>query len=66
VERAGGLIHVCYEVDEIEEQLTLLRSRGRMIIRRPKPAIAFDGRMIAWVFTAQKAPGLQKDKQQLT
>jgi methylmalonyl-CoA/ethylmalonyl-CoA epimerase len=67
-ERGGGLHHVCYEVDEIEEQLTLLRSRGCMIVRRPKPAIAFNGRMIAWVFTAQKllVELLQKDKQQLT
>ena len=68
IDRGGGLHHVCYEVDEIEEQLTLMRSRGCMIIRRPMPAIAFNGRMIAWVFTAQKllVELLQRDKQHLT
>jgi methylmalonyl-CoA/ethylmalonyl-CoA epimerase len=52
--RGGGLHHVCYEVDDLELQMTEMKARRCMIIRHPKPAIAFDGRRIAWVLTAEK------------
>jgi hypothetical protein len=34
--------------------LTAFRSRGAAIASRPKPAVAFNGRRIAWVITAEK------------
>jgi methylmalonyl-CoA/ethylmalonyl-CoA epimerase len=52
--RGGGLHHVCYEVGGLEEQMAAMKARGCTIVRRPKPAIAFDGRRIAWMFTAEK------------
>lgn len=53
-ERGGGLHHVCYEVGDLEEQMAEMKARRCTIVRRPKPAIAFDGRRIAWVLTAEK------------
>lgn len=53
-DRGGGLHHVCYEVRDIEDALATLRSRGAMIAKRPMPAVAFKGRRIAWVITAEK------------
>lgn len=53
-ERSGGLHHLCYEVDDIEGQLKRMRAERAMIARRPKPAVAFGGRRIAWVITAEK------------
>jgi len=53
-ESGGGLHHLCFEVDRIEEQLKLMRTRSAMIVSRPKPAVAFNGRRIAWVYTAEK------------
>jgi len=53
-ERGGGLHHVCYEVAGLEEQLAEFRSRGAVIAKRPKPAVAFGGRRIAWVITPEK------------
>ncbi len=53
-ERGGGLHHVCYEVAELEEELAGFRSRGAVIAKRPKPAVAFGGRRIAWVMTPEK------------
>lgn len=50
----GGLHHLCYEVGDLDGQLTLMRSRGVMIARPPMPAVAFGGRRIAWVMTRQK------------
>jgi hypothetical protein len=31
-----------------------MKSRGALIARRPKPAVAFEGRRIAWMLTAEK------------
>ena len=52
--KGGGLHHVCYEVDSLEAQLDFCRSNGSLIVKPPLPAIAFDGRRIAWVYTKQK------------
>lgn len=50
----GGLHHLCYEVADLEGELAGFRSRGAVIAKRPKPAVAFGGRRIAWVITAEK------------
>jgi methylmalonyl-CoA/ethylmalonyl-CoA epimerase len=54
LQQGGGLHHVCYEVADLEQQLAEFRSRGAVIAKRPKPAVAFGGRRIAWVITAEK------------
>lgn len=54
LEQGGGLHHVCYEVADLEQELVEFRSRGAVIAKRPKPAVAFGGRRIAWVITAEK------------
>ena len=53
-EQGGGLHHACYEVPDLEAQIAEMRSRGALLAKRPKPAVAFDGRRIAWVITAEK------------
>ena len=53
-ERGGGLHHACYEVASVPEQLLAFRERGALIVKRPRPAVAFEGRSIAWVLTAEK------------
>jgi methylmalonyl-CoA/ethylmalonyl-CoA epimerase len=45
---------VCYEVADLEEQLVEFRSRSALIVKRPKPAVAFGGRRIAWLITSEK------------
>lgn len=54
LEKGGGLHHLCFEVDNIEEQIGVMRAARAMLIRRPKPAVAFHGRRIAWMLTAGK------------
>lgn len=54
LEKGGGLHHVCYEVEDCEQTLTAMRQRRAMIVRRPTPAVAFQGRRIAWALTAEK------------
>jgi methylmalonyl-CoA/ethylmalonyl-CoA epimerase len=53
-ERGGGMHHLCYEVADLEAELAAFRSRGASIASRPKPAVAFGGRRIAWVVTSEK------------
>ncbi|HKE28841.1 MAG TPA: VOC family protein [Bryobacteraceae bacterium] len=53
-EKGGGLHHACYEVEDLERSMGEFKSRGALIARRPKPAVAFEGRRIAWVLTAEK------------
>ena len=50
----GGLHHVCYEVDQLETQLEQSRAAGCVVVKQPLPAVAFDGRRIAWIFTRHK------------
>lgn len=46
------LQHVCFEVDDLEEALRLGRAAGFQLVAAPVPAVAFQGRRIAWVFHA--------------
>jgi methylmalonyl-CoA/ethylmalonyl-CoA epimerase len=52
--RGGGLHHVCYEVDSLNAQLEQSRSAGCVVVRKPLPAAAFGGRLIAWVYTRER------------
>lgn len=53
-QKGGGLHHTCYEVANLEEGMREMKSRGALIARRPKPAVAFGGRRIAWMLTAER------------
>lgn len=49
LKKRGGLHHVCYEVDDLEMAIEYARRAGWAIASLPAPAVAFDGRRIAWV-----------------
>jgi methylmalonyl-CoA/ethylmalonyl-CoA epimerase len=46
-----GTYHLCYEVDDIGEALKHVRSHGCLVVSEPVPAVAFEGRRIAWFYT---------------
>ena len=52
-EKGGGLHHVCYEVDDLENEMAAMRSRGALVAKRPKAAVAFEGRRIGWMLTPE-------------
>lgn len=54
LKRGGGLHHLCYQIDNLEDQLALSRAQRGIVVRPPLPAVAFEGRRIAWVYTKNK------------
>jgi methylmalonyl-CoA/ethylmalonyl-CoA epimerase len=49
-----ALHHLCYSCENVQQTLTLLRESGCFVIRDPVPALAFDGRPIAWLQTPDR------------
>lgn len=49
LKKGGGAYHVCYEVADLEKTLSDLRMRRCLIVQQPTPAVAYQGRRIAWV-----------------
>lgn len=54
LKRGGGMHHVCYVTKDLDRELARLRALGALPVRAPRPAVAFEGRRIAWVYTRQK------------
>jgi methylmalonyl-CoA/ethylmalonyl-CoA epimerase len=54
VKRRGGLHHVCYEIDDLDAALENARRAGWAIASFPAPAVAFEGRRIAWIFSKKR------------
>jgi methylmalonyl-CoA/ethylmalonyl-CoA epimerase len=51
LKKRGGLHHVCYEVNDLDAALEATRSTGWAMASSPAPAVAFEGRRIAWIFS---------------
>ena len=47
------LLHLCYEVADLEEAVELSRSAGFHRLTRPVPAPVFENRRIVWVFSKE-------------
>ncbi|MFI5420435.1 MAG: VOC family protein [Nitrososphaerales archaeon] len=54
VKSGGGLNHVCYAVDDIEMACKQLCAKGLFLIAAPVPAVAFQGRRIAWLMGSDR------------
>jgi methylmalonyl-CoA/ethylmalonyl-CoA epimerase len=51
LEKGQQLVHLCFEVADIDRALEAGRARGFYRLGRPVPAAAFDNRRIVWVFS---------------
>ncbi|HZR63529.1 MAG TPA: VOC family protein [Terriglobales bacterium] len=49
-----GLHHVCYETDNLESALRRAVHVGFVTVSAPQPAVAFEGRRIAWVISKNR------------
>jgi methylmalonyl-CoA/ethylmalonyl-CoA epimerase len=53
-DRRGGLYHLCYSTDSLDEAIEKFRAKRCMLFSGPTPAAAFGGRRIAFLFTPQR------------
>ncbi len=52
LEKGGGLYHLCFEVDDLEEVLRQITSNNQAyIVKKPTAAPAIEGRRVAFVVT---------------
>ena len=54
VKRGGGMHHICYATQDLERELARVRALGALVVHPPVPAVAFQGRRIAWIYTREK------------
>ena len=47
----GGAYHLCFSTNDIEAALSHAQSNGCVVVSPPVPAVAFQGRRIAWIYT---------------
>ena len=52
--RGIGAYHTCYEVGDLDEALQRLRGARFRVLAEPVPAVALDGRPIAWVLAPSR------------
>ncbi len=50
-----NLHHLCYAHDDIDRASYDLRKTGMVLLAPPVPAVAFNGRRIAWMLAADRA-----------
>ncbi len=52
--KGNSLYHICYEVPDIVAAIAHLRQEKCLLVSGPTPAIAYDGRPIAWLYTPSR------------
>ena len=50
----GAAYHLCFETSDIEQAVTHAQANGCIIVSPPVPAVAFNGRKIAWIYTRSR------------
>ena len=52
-QRGGGLHHICFKCDKLEETIASLKDKGAMSLVPPQPGEAFENENIAFLLTNQ-------------
>ena len=48
---SGAAYHLCFETTDLDGALAHVKSKGCILVSPPAPAVAFEGRRIAWFYT---------------
>ena len=54
LKHGGGLNHICYRVANLESSVQALVAHDAKVVREPLPAVAFNGRRVAFLYTRQR------------
>lgn len=50
----GGAYHLCFETSDMEQAIVHAQNNGCILLGQPAPAVAFQGRRIAWIYTRSR------------
>jgi methylmalonyl-CoA/ethylmalonyl-CoA epimerase len=50
----GGAYHLCFETNDIDAALSHMQNHRCIVVAKPVPAVAFQGRRIAWIYTPSR------------
>jgi methylmalonyl-CoA/ethylmalonyl-CoA epimerase len=50
LKKGGGLNHLCYEIDDMDQRVKEAVASGAILAVAPVPAVAFSGRRIAFLY----------------
>jgi methylmalonyl-CoA/ethylmalonyl-CoA epimerase len=50
----GGAYHLCFETSDLDGALSHAKNNGCIVVSAPVPAVAFEGRRIAWIYTRSR------------
>lgn len=51
--RGGGLHHLCFKCEDVDEEIRSFKQKGLRILSAPQPGEAFENERIAFVFAKQ-------------
>ena len=52
--QGGGAYHLCFETKDLDAALAHALEQGCVVLAQPVPAVAFQGRRIAWIYTSSR------------
>jgi methylmalonyl-CoA/ethylmalonyl-CoA epimerase len=52
-QRGGGLHHLCFKCEKIDEEVSRLSAMGMKVLVKPQPGEAFENEKIAFIFDKQ-------------
>lgn len=52
-QKGGGLHHLCFKCDDLDDEIARLKSMGFKVINNPAPGEAFENENIAFVYVQQ-------------
>jgi methylmalonyl-CoA/ethylmalonyl-CoA epimerase len=50
----GGAYHLCFATSDMDGALIHAKNNGCIVVSGPVPAVAFQGRKIAWIYTRSR------------
>jgi methylmalonyl-CoA/ethylmalonyl-CoA epimerase len=52
--QGGGAYHLCFQTKDLDAALVHAQEQGCIVLAQPVPAVAFQGRRIAWIYTSSR------------
>ena len=54
LKKGGGYHHLCFEVDNLNEEMKRFKTQGALILGKPVPSVGHEGKLTLWIYTAKR------------